>query len=107
MEENTKVGNTYYIGHISCDTKNAMMKEIADFINDYEYTLLHAEASEFFNSAKASIDDICAKHKRCKPVQLQMSTGFFCVNIYARKPGSDTSIISITLNEVLRVLKIK
>lgn len=105
MEENTNVGNTYYIGRISCDTKNAMMKEIAEYVKDYEHTLVHVEATEFFNSIKASIDDICAKHKRCKPVQLQMSTGFFCVNIYACKPGSDTSIISITLNEVLRVLK--
>ncbi len=98
-----KISNTYYIGQISCATNNAMMKEIADFLKDYEYTLLRMNPTDFFNTLKYTINKICDNYKRCKSVDLQMSDCIFHrINISACKPGSDTSIINITLFDVLR-----
>lgn len=37
----------YYIGRIKCDTNNAMMKEIAELVGNYEFSLLHAQPLDF------------------------------------------------------------
>ena len=82
-----------------------MMKEISDFVKDYEYTLLCMNPTDFFNTLKYTVDKICDNYKRCKPVELQMSIGdFHRISIYACKPGSDAAMVSITLYDVLRVI---
>ena len=100
----TNIGNTYYIGHITCATNNAMMKEIAGFLEDYEHTLVLVNPKEFYNYVKGTIDAICAKYKRCKPIEVKMSTGKFCVNIFATKGFDDQSVFSMALHDVLQVI---
>ena len=99
----SKLSNTYYIGSIKCDAYNAMMKEIAELMRDYEYSHLHLSPTVFYAKLKDEIDAICAKHKRCTPVNLQLMelvTGFG-FTIYACKPGLDRCILRLTINEVL------
>ena len=103
----SKLSNTYYIGRINCDENNAMMKEIAELMRGYEYSLLHLSPTVFYTKLKDEIDDICAKHKRCTPVNLQMMeliTGFG-FTIYACKPGFDHCILYVTLNEALNEIE--
>lgn len=98
----------YYIGRIKCDTNNAMMKEIAGLVGNYEFSLLHANPIDFYHKLKGDIDAICARHKRCAPIELQMMTEVTGNNfiVYAQKPGTDHSILSITGYEVLQEIDI-
>lgn len=97
----SNISNTYYIGHISCATNNAMMKEIEQYLMDFEYNLVHADSiSILFNEIKGAINAICSKHKRYKPVELLMASTPFGFVFYAFR--SDNEVISIPLGEVLR-----
>lgn len=100
----SNISNTYYIGHIKCATNNAMMQEIAELLEYYEYTMLHANVKEFFGIIKADIDNICSLHKRCKPVELKMSIGQYCVTFYATR-GQDQEIVHFPLYEVLKEIE--
>lgn len=98
----------YYIGRIKCDTNNAMMKEIAELVGNYEFSLLHTQPLDFCRKLKGEIDAICAKHKRCTPIEVQVMTEVTGNNfiVYAQKPGTDHSILSITAHEVLQEIDI-
>lgn len=98
----------YYIGRIKCETNNAMMKEIAELVGNYEFSLLHTQPLDFCRKIKDEIAAICAKHKRCIPIEVQLlesptGCGF---TVYARKPGSDHSILCVTAHEVTKEINI-
>ena len=93
---------TYYIGRISVNASNAMLKEVADYLANYEYSMATVPPASFFHAVKEDIGCICKRHPRCKPVELQYTPSPFGAIIYACKSGSDTDIISISLLEALR-----
>lgn len=101
--------NTFYIGRIKCDTNNAMMREIAELMKRYEYSLLYAQPSDWLRQLKANVGVICDKHKRCANIELQRTeqTPDGGYSIYAYKPDSDHSILCITVHAVLNEIVLK
>lgn len=92
---------SYYIGRSLVTTSNAMLKEVADYLQDYEFSIVNINPVSFFHSVKEDVDNICKRYPRYKPINLQYAIIPFGVRIYAFKVGSDKLIVSLRLNEIL------
>lgn len=96
---------TYYIGHISCTTKNAMMQKIAEYLSLFEQSLYRGASTDLFIQMRAYICKICEDYPKCKKVELTWTTTPSGVVFYATNSTTGTSLIHIPLSDVKHVIR--
>lgn len=101
------ISNTYFIGRVTCVQNNALMKEVAEYLKDYQNTIVRGDIQVFFDSFKRWHDGACERHKRCQRLELKLCTETDNPIISADKPGTDHPLLVIVMFNAFREIEIQ